>query len=95
MKKYYGILKRLDGKVITIRTNSSEKIGYWTSNPMDFVTTNKSPMRMFVYDDEQNKCESPGVSMEINAMERIDNIYHFVDYLNVPYEFVLTNIVDD
>lgn len=94
MTKYYGKLKRLDGKVITPRTNASEKIGYWTSNPKDFKSSNKSPMRMFIYLDE-NQCDSPGVSMEINSMEYIENIYRFVDYANIKYEFILTHTLDD
>ena len=89
MKIYYGTLTRLDGTNITPRTNNHTMYGYWTSNPDEFKPNKKSPMRMFVYKNQPVECESPGINMEINAIEKMDNVYRFFDYSNVAYEFVL------
>lgn len=95
MKLYYGTLTRVDGLYITPRTNSSHRYGYWTSNPDDFKNSNKSPMRMFLYEGQPEECESPGIHMEVNAMEKINNTYRFFDYSNIQYEFVLEKVVED
>lgn len=95
MKLYHGILTRLDGNPITQRTKVSTITGYWTSNPDLFQNGNKAPMRMFIYTNEPSECESPGVSMEINALEKMNNTYRFSDYSNVKYEFILEKIEDN
>lgn len=92
MTLYHGILTRLDGQSITPRTSVSTITGYWTSDPNLFQNSNKSPMRMFIYTNEPNNCQSPGVSMEVNALEKMNNTYRFSDYSNVKYEFILEKI---
>lgn len=88
MKEYRGILSRLDGKPITPRTKYTEMKGYWTHDPDTFI--DNKPLRFFYYEDAPDDCSNRmGVSMEVNACEKIGNTYRFVDWNIVPFEFIL------
>lgn len=71
-------LEALDNKVITPRTGKTKVIAEIIHLPIE------GKLLSFIYLNE--KCESPGVIIETNSVERIGDEIKFFDYEKRPFK---------
>lgn len=74
-------LESLDGQVITPRTGKTSVIAEITRLPIEGWKTTA----LYLNED----CESPGVSVETNNVERLGNEIKFYDCRNRPFMITL------
>lgn len=74
-------LEALDNLPITPKTGKSSVIGELPRLPVE-----GQKIICFYLDDE---CESPGVSIETNCVEQINNEIKFFDYAKRPFKITL------
>lgn len=80
-------LEALDGNPITQRTGKSLVRAEMSSLPIE------GSVHLFFYVNE--KCESPGVQIATDDLERVDNEYSFVDDKKRPFKVTIISFDAD
>jgi hypothetical protein len=86
MQLFHVIIESLDGKVITERTGKTKCRAQTAFLPRE----DSSLVLMYL---PEEKTESPGVSMHVYGLERMDSEYRFIDHGKRPFK--LTVIKDN
>lgn len=74
-------LEALDGKAITPRTGKTKVMAQTTHLPVEGMR------QSFIYVNED--CESPGVYIETNGIEQLNNEIKFFDYEKRPFKVTI------
>lgn len=77
-------IESLDGKVITPRTGKTKCTGWCREVP-----SHRDYLHIYYLNED---CESPGVAIETNQVEQINNEYNFVDSAKRPFKITVLDV---